>query len=140
LPEPAARFAQVAREFSPLPPMPFAISVPVGLTAPADIWRRLGNRVRAKGPGAPAGYDDPKGALPLREAIVAYARKSRSVHCEAGQVIITSGTQQGLYLACQVLLGSKDQAWVEDPAYRGITATLENNGRGSAMIRVPVDR
>jgi GntR family transcriptional regulator / MocR family aminotransferase len=139
LPEPAARFAQVAREFSPLPPVPFAISVPVGLTAPADIWRRLGNRMRAKGPGAPAGYDDPKGALPLREAIVAYARKSRSVHCEAGQVIITSGTQQGLYLACQVLLGSKDQAWVEDPAYRGITATLENNGRGSAMIRVPVD-
>ena len=139
LPEPAARFAQVAREFSPLPPMPFAVSVPVGLTAPADIWRRLGNRVRAKGPGAPAGYDDPRGALPLREAIAAYARKSRSVHCEAGQVIVTSGTQQGLYLACQVLLGSKDQAWVEDPAYRGITATLENNGRGSAMIRVPVD-
>jgi GntR family transcriptional regulator/MocR family aminotransferase len=139
LPEPAARFAQVAREFTPLPPMPFAISVPIGLTAPADIWRRLGNRVRAKGPGAPAGYDDPKGALPLREAIVAYARKSRSVHCDVGQVIITSGTQQGLYLASQVLLGSKDQAWVEDPAYRGITATLENNGRGSVMIRVPVD-
>jgi GntR family transcriptional regulator / MocR family aminotransferase len=139
LPEPAARFAQVAREFSPLPPMPFAISVPIGLTAPADIWRRLGNHVRAKGPGAPAGYDDPKGALPLREAIVAYARKSRSVHCDVGQVIITSGTQQGLYLASQVLLGAKDQAWVEDPAYRGITATLENNGRDSVMIRVPVD-
>ena len=37
LPEPAARFAQVAREFSPLPQVPFAVSVPVGLTAPADI-------------------------------------------------------------------------------------------------------
>lgn len=139
LPEPAARFAQVARDFSPLPPVPFAISVPLGLTAPADIWRRLGNRLRAKGPGAPDGYGDPKGALPLREAIAAYVRKSRSVHCEPGQIIITSGTQQGLYLASQVLLGPKDQAWVEDPAYRGITAILENTGRGRAMIRVPVD-
>ncbi|CAH2903851.1 MAG: Transcriptional regulator, GntR family domain / Aspartate aminotransferase (EC [uncultured Paraburkholderia sp.] len=139
LPEPAARFAQIAREFSPLPPVPFAISVPVGLTAPADIWRRLGNRIRARGAAAPAGYEDPKGALPLREAIAAYVRKSRSVQCDAGQVIITSGTQQGLYLASQVLLGAKDEAWVEDPAYRGLTAILENNGRGSAMIRVRVD-
>ncbi|MGV2292339.1 PLP-dependent aminotransferase family protein [Trinickia sp. YCB016] len=139
LPEPAAAFAQIAREFRPLPPAPFAISVPMGLTAPADIWRRLGNRLRAKGPGAPAGYTDPLGALPLREAIAGYVRKSRSVRCEPDQVIVTSGTQQGLYLARQVLLGSRDQAWVENPAYRGITAILESTGHRDAMVRVPVD-
>jgi GntR family transcriptional regulator/MocR family aminotransferase len=139
LPEPAAAFAQIAREFRPLPPVPFAISVPVGLTAPADIWRRLGNRLRAKGSGAPAGYTDPLGALPLREAIASYVRKSRSVRCEPGQVIVTSGTQQGLFLACQVLLGARDQTWVENPAYRGVTAILESTGHRDTMIRVPVD-
>lgn len=139
LPGPAAALARIAQEFRPLPPVPFAVSVPVGLTAPADIWRRLGNRVRAKGPGAPAGYTDPMGALPLREAIAGYVRKSRSVRCEAGQVIVTSGTQQGLFLACQVLLGSRDQAWVENPAYRGVTALLESTGHRETMIRVPVD-
>ncbi|CAB3739311.1 MocR-like pyridoxine biosynthesis transcription factor PdxR [Paraburkholderia rhynchosiae] len=139
LPEPAAAFAQIAREFRPLAPVPFAISVPVGLTAPADIWRRLGNRLRAKGPGAPAGYTDPLGALPLREAIAAYVRKSRSVHCEAGQVIVTSGTQQGLFLSSQVLLGPDDQVWVENPAYRGLTAVLESTGHRDSMVRVPVD-
>jgi len=139
LPEPAAVFAQIAQEFRPLPPVPFAISVPLGLTAPADIWRRLGNRLRAKGPGAPAGYADPLGALPLREAIAGYVRKSRSVRCEPGQVIVTSGTQQGLFLACQVLLASRDQAWVENPAYRGVTAILESMGHRDTMIRVPVD-
>ncbi|SIT45749.1 Transcriptional regulator, GntR family with aminotransferase domain [Paraburkholderia ribeironis] len=139
LPEPAVAFAQIAQEFRPLAPVPFAVSVPVGLTAPGDIWRRLGNRVRAKGPGAPAGYTDPLGALPLREAIAGYVRKSRSVHCEAGQVIVTSGTQQGLFLACQVLLGSRDEAWVENPAYRGVTAILESTGHRDTMIRVPVD-
>jgi GntR family transcriptional regulator / MocR family aminotransferase len=139
LPAPAAAFAQIAQEFRPLPPVPFAISVPVGLTAPADIWRRLGNRLRARGPGAPAGYTDPHGALALREAIAGYVRKSRSVRCDPAQVIVTSGTQQGLFLACQVLLGSRDQAWVENPAYRGVTAILESTGRRVAMVRVPVD-
>ncbi|RQV01229.1 PLP-dependent aminotransferase family protein [Burkholderia cenocepacia] len=139
LPEPAVAFARLAREFSPLPAMPFAISVPLGLTAPDDVWRRLGNRLRARGAGAPSGYADPQGALPLREAIADYVRRSRSVRCDAGQVVITSGTQQGLHLASQVLLGANDRAWVENPAYRGITALLENTGRRDAMVRVPVD-
>ncbi|WP_306716288.1 MocR-like pyridoxine biosynthesis transcription factor PdxR [Burkholderia dolosa] len=139
LPEPAATFARIAREFRPLPPVPFAISVPVGLTAPDDVWRRLGNRVRARGPGAPSGYADPQGALPLREAIADYVRRSRSVRCSAAQVVITSGTQQRLHLASQVLLGAHDRAWVENPAYRGITALLDSTGRHDAMVRVPVD-
>ncbi|WP_116431001.1 aminotransferase class I/II-fold pyridoxal phosphate-dependent enzyme, partial [Klebsiella pneumoniae] len=88
-----------------------------GDTAPDDIWRRLGNRIRARGPGAPSGYGDPLGALPLREAICDYVRRSRSVNCTPQQILITSGTQQGLYLAAQILLDAGDSAWVEDPAY-----------------------
>ncbi|MCS5516132.1 hypothetical protein NWF32_16690 [Pseudomonas qingdaonensis] len=55
------RFAQLARRFGEVPQVPFAVSVPLGKAAPDDIWRRLGNRVRARGPGAPAGYGDPLG-------------------------------------------------------------------------------
>ncbi|WP_341319554.1 PLP-dependent aminotransferase family protein [Paraburkholderia sp. IMGN_8] len=139
LPERARLFAQVARQFAAVPQAPFAVSVPVGPAAPDDVWRRLGNRLRARGPGAPAGYGDPQGARALREAVADYVRKSRSVRCEAEQVIITSGTQQGLYLSCQVLLDADASAWVEDPAYRGITAILESTGRPERMIRVPVD-
>ncbi|MGG1946640.1 PLP-dependent aminotransferase family protein [Trinickia sp. NRRL B-1857] len=139
LPEPAASFARIAAEFRPLAPVPFAVSVPMDLTAPADVWRKLGNKVRAKGPGAPAGYGDPLGARPLREAIAHYVRMSRSVRCEPGQVIVTSGTQQGLYLASQVLLAPHDQVWAENPAYRGVTAVLESTGHRETMVRVPVD-
>ncbi|WP_321921652.1 MocR-like pyridoxine biosynthesis transcription factor PdxR [Paraburkholderia guartelaensis] len=139
LPERAEAFARIGREFKPLPPVPFAISVPTGMTAPDDVWRRLGNRLRARGPASPTGYADPQGALALREAIADYVRKSRSVRCEADQVIVTSGTQQGLFLASQVLLGPRDQAWVENPAYRGVTAILESLPYRDAMVRVPVD-
>lgn len=128
-----------AAQLRPLPPVPFTVSVPINDTAPDDVWRRLGNRIRARGPGAPAGYGEPQGALPLREAICEYVRKSRSVHCTPEQVIITSGTQQGLYLATQILLDAGETAWVEDPAYHGITAIFNTVFRDRKMARVPVD-
>ncbi|WP_186022869.1 PLP-dependent aminotransferase family protein [Burkholderia gladioli] len=139
LPGPAAMYAAIAADFEPLPPIPFAVSVPGGATLPDAAWRRLGNRLRARGPAAPSGYGDTRGVDALREAIAAYVRRARSVRCEAAQVIVTSGTQQGLYLATQVLLGEGERAWVENPAYRGITAILESIGRREAIVRVPVD-
>ncbi|NBI46130.1 MocR-like pyridoxine biosynthesis transcription factor PdxR [Burkholderia sp. ISTR5] len=139
LPGPAAMYAAIAADFEPLPPIPFAVSVPGGATLPDAAWRRLGNRLRARGPAAPSGYGDTRGVDALREAIAAYVRRARSVRCEAAQVIVTSGTQQGLYLATQVLLGEGERAWVENPAYRGITAILESTGRREAIVRVPVD-
>lgn len=95
--------------------------------------------MRAHGQGAPGGYGDPQGALPLREAIAEYVRRSRSVRCEAEQVIVTTGTQQGLFLACLVLMSRQDFAWVENPAYPGITAILNTVGSPERMVRVPVD-
>src|SRR5690606_27423865 len=139
LPTSAAPFAKVAEQFKTLPPIPFAVSVPIGAAAPDETWRRLGNRIRARGPGAPSGYDDPQGIKALREAVAEYVRRSRSVQCRSEQVIITTGTQQGLYIACQVLLGATDKVWVEDPAYWGITKILESTGYPERMVRVPVD-
>lgn len=139
LPVRAAMFAQVAGQFTSLPHAPFAVSVPVGAAAPDDVWRRLGNKIRARGAGAPASYDDPQGARVLREAIADYVRRSRSVHCTAEQIIITAGTQQGLYLASQVLLGDGDTAWVEDPGYRGLSALVDSLGPRVRMQLVPVD-
>jgi GntR family transcriptional regulator / MocR family aminotransferase len=139
LPPSAAAFERIAEEFTSLRGVPFAISVPGGRVSPARIWQKLGNRVRKQASAMPAGYSNPQGALALREAIAEFVRKSRSVRCNAGQVIITTGTQQGLFLSCQVLLGTRDHVWVENPAYRGITAILETMGREDSMIRVPVD-
>ncbi|WP_456734207.1 MocR-like pyridoxine biosynthesis transcription factor PdxR [Bradyrhizobium sp. USDA 3364] len=126
LPARAARLAKVVAAFTPMPEVPFAIAVPGGAVAPDDNWRRLGNRVRASRAAAPASYGDPRGLMELRQAIADYVRKSRAVHCEPEQVVITAGTQQGLYLAGRVLLSSGDRVWAEDPAYPGMTAVLDD--------------
>ncbi|MGJ4970925.1 PLP-dependent aminotransferase family protein [Bradyrhizobium sp. HKCCYLRH1073] len=137
LPEKVARLAEVARSLRPQDPAPFAIAHPAGAVAPGDQWRRLGNRVRALRAAAPSGYIDPKGVPDLRIAIAEYARKARGVKCEPDQVIVTAGTQQGLFISATVLLSDGDAVWAEDPAYPGIIAVLENfNVR---TFRIPVD-
>jgi GntR family transcriptional regulator/MocR family aminotransferase len=137
LPPRAKKLAEVVRAFTPMPEAPFAIAVPGGDVAPDDHWRRLGNRVRSSRVAAPASYGDPRGVMELRRAIADYVRKSRAVHCEAEQVVIASGTQQGLYLAGRVLLSPGDHVWAEDPAYPGMTAVLDD--LDLVTTRVPVD-
>ncbi|MFB9270244.1 PLP-dependent aminotransferase family protein [Bradyrhizobium erythrophlei] len=137
LPPRASRLAEVARAFTPMPEVPFAIAVPGGSVAPDDNWRRLGNRVRASRAAAPSSYGDPRGLKELRQAIADYVRKSRAVHCEPDQVVITAGTQQGLYLTGRVLLLRGDHVWAEDPAYPGMTAVLDD--LDLITTRVPVD-
>ncbi len=128
LPPSVARLAAVARALAPQPPVPFAIAVPAAGIAPDDHWRRLGNRVRASKHAAPAGYADPLGLPELRVAIAEHVRRARAVHCEPEQVIISSGTQQGLYMTGRVLLSRGDSVWAEDPAYPGLTAVLDDLG------------
>lgn len=135
----ARSYAQVLKEFKPLPHVPFAVSVPVGRTQPSDIWRKFGNKYRSRGAGIPSGYGEPQGVLSLRIAIADYVRRSRSVHCEPDQIVITPGIQQSLYICSQILFEAKDEVWVEDPAYRGTTAIFEHAVQNIRMVRVPVD-
>lgn len=136
-PQAAARYAAIAERLAPLPSIPFSVAVPEGAVAMDDHWRRLSNRVRASQVAAPSGYSDPGGLLTLREAIADYLRKARAVRCGPENVVITEGTQQGLYLAARVLLSPGDAAWAEDPAYPGLTSVLEE--RGIEVQRIAVD-
>ena len=87
--------------------------------------------VRAVAGGAPAGF------LPLRQAIADYLRLLRGVRCEAEQVIIISGTRQGLDLAARLLLAPGDTVWLEDPGYLGLRGPLA--AAGARLVPVPVD-
>jgi GntR family transcriptional regulator / MocR family aminotransferase len=137
LPDKAAWLSAIARALDPPRPQPFAVVVPAGAAAPDEAWRRLGNRVRASRAAAPAGYGDPCGLPELRAAIADYVRKARAVRCEPRQVVITAGSQQGLYFSAMVLLGAGSGVWIEDPAYPGITAVL--SAFDAVIHRVAVD-
>nr|WP_245439013.1 PLP-dependent aminotransferase family protein [Methylorubrum zatmanii] len=128
MPRAAERLSAFARAVASQPQVPFAVAVPTSGIAPDETWRKLGNRVRASSRTAPAGYSDPYGLPALRGAIAEHMQRVRAVRCEMESVIITSGTQQGLYMAGRVLLSRDDAVWAEDPAYPGLRAVLEDLG------------
>jgi GntR family transcriptional regulator/MocR family aminotransferase len=69
-------------------------------------------------------YGDAKGYMPLREAIAEYLGAARAVRCEPSQILVTTGSQQGLQLSAQVLLDTNERVWVEEHQYPlGVTMT-----------------
>ena len=67
-----------------------------GRARTAGLLKRLAHR---RIDYARDGYGDPQGGPALRDAVASHLAASRGVRCDAGQVFVTSGTQQGLDLA-----------------------------------------
>jgi len=118
-------------------PRPFRIGSPAVDLFPTKLWARLTSRQsRSMGP-AQLEYSDPAGLLALRQAIAEQVNRSRAAECEPGQVIVVAGAQQGLDLACRVLLDPGDAAWLEDPGYPGARSALI--AAGAEIAPIPVD-
>jgi GntR family transcriptional regulator/MocR family aminotransferase len=60
------------------------------------------------------------------------------VRCDASQILVTTGSQQGLQLSAQVLVDPKDHVLMEDPGYP--SARQAFLAAGAALIPVPVDQ
>ncbi len=115
---------------------PFAAGMPAIEAFPVDLWQRLVSRRARKLDASSLIYGDPAGYPPLREALAAYLANARGVRCDASQIVIVSSSQQALDLAARLLLDPGDEAWVEDPGYRGAKAALSS--AGATIIPVPV--
>lgn len=120
-------------------PAPFRPCQPDVSLFPLFVWNRLRARaLRTMGssllhyqascnPGLPA----------LRENLASYLRDHRGVRCDWRQIIITSGSQQGLYILANLLLGSNDHIYMEDPGY--VEARLAWQHAGARVESAPID-
>ena len=100
------------------------------------LRRALGKRLRTLDP-VHLGYGDPRGGQELRARVAEHLAVSRGVRCDPGQVMLVSGTQQGLQLCLGAMLRSGDTAWMEDPGYPAARRALE--AAGARLVPVPVD-
>jgi GntR family transcriptional regulator/MocR family aminotransferase len=81
---------------------------------------------------------DPAGSARLRRALVAYLGRARGLRADPSQVIVVSGSQQGVDLAARLLLDPGDQVCIEDPGYPRARECF--HALGAVLLPVPVDR
>lgn len=83
------------------------------------------------------GYDNPQGYTPLRQSLVSYLKQYRQIQTTESSILVTSGSQQSLYLITQCLLSPGDAVAIEDPSYCYSLPMFQS--AGLRLFRLPVD-
>ncbi len=115
----------------------FRASLPSADHFPAAIWSRLLARHARRASMDLLAYTHAMGYLPLREAIAEYLATVRSIRADPQQIMIVTGSQQGLYLSARVLIDPEDPVWMEEPGYHGAHQAF--SAFGARLVPVPVD-
>jgi len=114
----------------------FALGAPATDLLPVRPFRRSINRVLRRDGATALQYDDAVGYRPLRRAIA--QRLSRTgPETRSNEVLITSGSQQGLDLATRVLAKPGIPVVTESPTYLGALDVFQSHGLD--VVGVPVD-
>lgn len=103
---------------------------------PRITWNRQLNRTARSLSGRRLGYASRAGLEPLRASLAAYLSRSRGVRCTPEQVVITQGTQEGLFWLTQLFLAPGDIAAMEEPGYRGVRKALMSVGAKPHLTEV----
>ncbi|MFE4668682.1 PLP-dependent aminotransferase family protein [Streptomyces sp. NPDC056716] len=125
------RLASFTRSYTPL--LDFSSGALPALPRVGEAIDRLDRDVVAAELATDGYY--PAGLPRLRSAIAdRYTRDG--LPTEERQILITSGSQQAVWLICHVFVGHGDEVIVEDPTYRGALEAL--SAVGARMMTVPV--
>jgi 2-aminoadipate transaminase len=81
--------------------------------------------------------DGPQGFRGLREFVVAKVAGRAGIKCTADDVLITSGSGQGLDLVNRLLIESGDTVLVEEFSYQGALSKLRR--LGADIVPIPLD-
>jgi GntR family transcriptional regulator/MocR family aminotransferase len=121
-----------------LSPAPFRPSQPDVRLFPIRLWNRHRARLLRRGSGI-LNYQSvfSSGLDSLREILADYLRDSRGVHCDWREIVITSGSQQALFLLANLLVKRGDRVYMEDPGYLGARLALLQ--AGARIVPLPVD-
>lgn len=102
---------------------------------PALGWQRAYRAELVK--RQPNHYGHPEGEERLRSALQGYLRRARGLTCDADQILVVHGSQQGLDLCARLLLNPGDAFVFEEPGYRMARYCFE--AAGATALPTPVD-
>jgi 2-aminoadipate transaminase len=121
--------------------IPGLISLSAGYPAPEVFpWADLESitaQILAKHDGNTLQYGATRGYRPLIEQLLTTTLQARGIKAQFEDVVITSGSQQGLDLVGRVLIDPGDPVIVELPTYSGAIAAFHN--LQASLVGVPQD-
>jgi DNA-binding transcriptional MocR family regulator len=103
----------------------FAAGAPSAETFPIEELADIAARVFRERGRIALQYGPTKGSSTLIEGVVA-TMQGRGVQSDAAEIVMTTGSQQGLDLVSRLLIDAGDVALVELPSYIGGTIALHN--------------
>ncbi|MCG2576917.1 PLP-dependent aminotransferase family protein [Dechloromonas sp. XY25] len=130
----AALQPEPAREAAALP---FAPGTPDYGAFPFRSWRACLERAWRDAGWRQLGYAAHGGDPALRAALAGHLTTVRGLAVDAGQIVITSGTQAALDLCARLLADHGDTVWAENPGY--LAARVAFGLAGLRVHDVPVD-
>jgi len=112
----------------------FAPGYPATESFAWDEFRAIADDLLTRRPADLLQYGPTRGYRPLVDAIVGI-QKSRGMDVAVPQVIVTTGSQQGLYLIARALFDPGDVVLVELPSYTGAISAFRGFGADLTGVR-----
>jgi DNA-binding transcriptional MocR family regulator len=114
----------------------FAVGVPSRDLIPVALFRDAASRLLDEAGAETLHHSPTEGHPPLRESLSRWLT-ARGIRCTPEEVLVLSGSQQGLHLVSRLLVHPGDTVIVEEPSYFGGLEALRR--AGARMISIPVD-
>ncbi len=112
--------------------------VPDPRTFPTDYLAKITYDI-IKNKGAYAlQYSETKGILEVREMLSEFLYKARGIVVDAEDIIITTGSQQGLDLIARALIDPGDIVITENPSYLAALGAFKI--RGAELVGIKIDK
>ena len=97
----------------------FAGGLPNGHLFPVDEIKHAANKVLEEHGPEVLQYTNTEGYYPLRQYISARYKEKQGLNIKPENILITTGSQQGLDLLGKILVNEKDEIIIEEPGYLG---------------------
>jgi GntR family transcriptional regulator/MocR family aminotransferase len=111
-----------------------------GSDFPRKAWKHAFNAAMRTAERQEAfAYVDSRGLLTLRKALQGYLWRARGIRCDAEQIIVVNGSQQGLDICGRLFIDAGDRVVVEEPAYSLARVIFRTYGASIATIAVDAD-
>lgn len=114
----------------------FAGGLPATESFPVNELEEAMHRICEQVDGTVFQYSSTDGYMPLREMITRHTARY-GLHLRPENILITSGSQQGLDLIGRIFINPGDRILVEEPTYLG--ALQAWSAYGAEFVTVPVD-